>query len=132
MLELSSGTITIDGLDISTLPRHHIRSRLNAIGQDPFFIAGTVRLNLDPYETAADEALIKALEKVQLWTVIEVKGGLDVDMDIDMLSHGQRQLFSLARAILRPGKIIVLDEVTSRYGTTHTQLLLSSWLKIWN
>ena len=115
MIELSSGTITIDGLDITTMPRHYIRSRLNAISQEPFFLTGTVRLNLDPYESSSDEAMIDVLKRVQLWATIEARGGLNSLLGEDMLSHGQRQLFCLARAILRPGKIVILDEATSRY-----------------
>ena len=48
MLDLSSGQILIDGLDISQLPRHDIRSRINSITQDGVFIQGSVRDNIDP------------------------------------------------------------------------------------
>jgi ATP-binding cassette, subfamily C (CFTR/MRP), member 1 len=113
MLDHLSGTIKIDNLDLSLIPRHHIRSRLNALSQEPFFLTGSVRQNLDPYDSATSASCISALEKVKLWDVIEKKGGLDVELSEDMLSHGQRQLFCLARAILRPGKIVVLDEATS-------------------
>lgn len=116
MIEISQGNIKVDDLDITTMPRQEVRSRLNAIPQEPYFLHGTVRLNLDPYERyiGNNGALQEALRKVELWDIIEAKGGLDIEMEVDGLSHGQRQLFCLARAILRPGKIVVLDEATSR------------------
>ena len=113
----------IDDIDLSTIPRQEIRARLNAISQDPYFIAGTIRLNLDPYASSNDTALISALQKVQLYDTIMANGGLDADLDIDSLSHGQRQLFCLARAMLRKGKIIVLDEATSSVDRKTDELM---------
>lgn len=123
MVELSSGTMLVDGLDLSSIPRHDIRARLNVIPQDPFFIAGTIRLNIDPYENSTDDSIISALRKVQLWDTITSNGGLDAELDPDSLSHGQRQLFCLARAILRKGKIVVLDEATSSVDRRTDELM---------
>jgi ABC-type multidrug transport system fused ATPase/permease subunit len=125
MLELNSGTILIDGLDLSTLPRNYIRTNLNAIPQDPYFIAGSIRLNVDPYSTSTDALIISTLRKVHLLNTITSNGGLDAELDPDMLSHGQRQLFCLARAILRKSKIVVLDEATSSVDRKTDELMQS-------
>lgn len=123
MIELSSGTMLIDDTDLSSIPRQEIRVRLNAISQDPYFIAGTIRLNLDPYSSSDDLALTSALQKVQLYDTIISNGGLDADLDVESLSHGQRQLFCLGRAMLRKSKIIVLDEATSSVDRKTDELM---------
>lgn len=119
MVNLHGGRITIDDLDISTLPREQVRTRLVGVPQDAFLIDGSsVRLNADPAEGLADAAIEDALRVVELWDIVAERGGLDAPIEELHLSHGQKQLFCIARALLRPSPIVILDEATSRYVAT--------------
>lgn len=115
MIELCSGSILVDGIDLSTLPREAVRSGFNSITQEPFFIPATVRMNLDFTESLSDKAIIGALQKVKLWDFVEERGGLDSKLVAESWSLGQQQLFCLARALLRDSHVLILDEVSSRY-----------------
>lgn len=123
MLEISSGKTLIDGLDISRIDRGDLRMHINAIPQDAFLFKGSIRENLDPFHRHNDEERKRALHKVQLWTALESRNGLDTPADTEIFSHGQRQLFCLARAILHPSKIVVLDECTSSVDLVTEELM---------
>ncbi|KAL8873711.1 MAG: hypothetical protein Q9174_000858, partial [Haloplaca sp. 1 TL-2023] len=87
MIEMRAGSITIDGVDISTISRTEVRSRIIGLPQDVLLLNGTVRLNVDPYKQSTDQAIIGALEDVRLWSNIEEKGGLDAQVEAINLSH---------------------------------------------
>lgn len=117
LLTPSSGNITIDGLDLSTLRRETLRSRLNCIAEELFLFPSSVRDNLAlNSNTVSDEAMEKVLQQIGLWKTITAKGGLDTKMEDVNLSQGSKQLFNIARALLRKddGKVLIMDEATSR------------------
>ncbi|KAL3417152.1 ABC multidrug transporter [Phlyctema vagabunda] len=116
LLDLSEGRIILDGIDISTVSRNALRSRLIVIPQDPVIIAGSIRLNIDPLSQAPDNSIMSTLQKLHLWETIQSRGGLDADITDQPLSRGEQQLLAVAGAILRKentGKVLVLDEATS-------------------
>jgi ATP-binding cassette subfamily C (CFTR/MRP) protein 1 len=114
MLEISEGSVFIDDIGISLIPRQILRERLTVIPQEPIFLKGTIRQNLDLADLVDDMTAQAALQKVGLWTIIASAGGLDATMEAEeLLSHGQRQLFCLARAMLKSSKILIIDEATA-------------------
>lgn len=123
------GTILIDGIDLQIIPREIARSRLVTIPQDPFILSSSVRLNADPTSSNSDDAIITALTKVGLWSIISERGGLDVEMTANPLSQGQQQIFCLARAMLKTqGNILILDEATSNVDA-ETDLLMQRLIR---
>jgi ATP-binding cassette subfamily C (CFTR/MRP) protein 1 len=94
--------MTIDGISLTTLSRQNIRDRLITIPQDSFIIEHlTWQENLQPSKTSTVTECESVLKDINLLEAIQNAGGLDAIAKPDILSHGQKQLFGLARAVLK-------------------------------
>lgn len=120
-----TGRIIIDGVDVSKISLERLRSVITAISQDDFEFEGTVRYNLFPAVMGSDtsetpfddEMVLSLLRELKLFELLDKEKGLDTEVSKMELSHGQKQLMSIARSCVRnftyKTKIVVMDEATS-------------------
>ncbi|CAF3162568.1 unnamed protein product [Rotaria sp. Silwood2] len=122
----TNGQILIDGIDISKISLNHLRSNLNIIPQSPVLFSNTLRYNLDPFHHYTDRQVWDALEAVQLKTkILSLKDQLNTPIAEygSNFSVGECQLMCIARAILKPSKILLIDEATAHVDTKTDELI---------
>eukprot|EP00173_Palmaria_palmata_P005031 Plantae.Rhodophyta-Palmaria_palmata.ctg808.p1 GENE.Plantae.Rhodophyta-Palmaria_palmata.ctg808~~Plantae.Rhodophyta-Palmaria_palmata.ctg808.p1 ORF type:complete len:559 (+),score=116.80 Plantae.Rhodophyta-Palmaria_palmata.ctg808:177-1679(+) len=129
LVEVSGGSITIDGIDVAELGLDDVRSNITIIPQDPVLFSGTVRFNLDPFGKYSEAELWDALAKSHLKEYVQqFEGGLDAMVTEygENISAGQKQLICLTRALLRKSKVLIMDEASSSLDYETDRLLQQS------
>jgi ATP-binding cassette subfamily B multidrug efflux pump len=125
--ELDGGRITLNGTDITAMPRAALRSRIGMVLQDTWLFKGTIRDNiLYGRPDATEEQLLEAARATFVDRFVHsLPDGYDtvVEEDGGNLSAGERQLLTIARAFLSDPALLILDEATSSVDT-RTELLL--------
>ncbi|HLU23351.1 MAG TPA: ABC transporter ATP-binding protein [Bacillaceae bacterium] len=119
--EIDSGQILIDGMSINDLSREQVRSMFAMVLQDTWLFHGTIRENIAyGNEHATNEEIIRAAKSAYADEFIRtLPDGYETVLgeDASNISQGQRQLLTIARAILADPKILILDEATSSVDT---------------
>jgi ATP-binding cassette, subfamily B, multidrug efflux pump len=125
--ELDRGRITLDGVDIATVPRSALRSNIGMVLQDTWLFHGTIRDNIAyGRPTASEEEIHAAAEATYVDRFVHaLPDGYDtvLDEEASNISAGEKQLITIARAFLADPALLILDEATSSVDT-RTEVLV--------
>jgi ABC-type multidrug transport system, ATPase and permease components len=125
--ELDGGVIYVDGQDLTVIRRHDFRSQFGMVLQDTWLFNGTILENIRYGRLSANnDEVMKAAKEAQADHFIRtLPDGYETELNEDSsnLSQGQRQLLTIARAILADPKVLILDEATSSIDTRTEQLI---------
>lgn len=125
--EIDAGAILLDGHDIRTIKRDELRSHMGMVLQDTWLFNGTIRANIAyGVDSASDEAVERAARAAHVDHFIHtLPEGYDtvINEEASNISAGQRQLITIARALLADPEILILDEATSSIDTRTERLV---------
>jgi ATP-binding cassette subfamily B protein len=130
----TSGTISIDGKDITTISLHSLRSQVGVVDQDTFLFSGTVKSNITLAKPGAKQAQIEQAAELAGAHEFISKMPMGYDTEIGegggMLSGGQRQRIAISRALLSNPRLLVFDEATSSLDTESERIIQGNLEKI--
>ncbi|MCD7828500.1 MAG: ABC transporter ATP-binding protein/permease [Clostridiales bacterium] len=130
--DIQGGNICIDGIDINTMSRNALRDNFGMVLQDTWLFKGTIRENICyGAPDATDEEIENACKSANIHDyIMSLPKGYDTELTEDgtNVSQGQRQLMTIARALLKNPKVLILDEATSSVDT-RTELLIQNAMK---
>nr|XP_049696505.1 uncharacterized protein LOC110371605 [Helicoverpa armigera] len=123
---LARGRLLLDGVDISSLHLHALRSRIGVIPQEPFIFSGSIRENIDPLRQYLDAEVWRALEACGARELVTQRGGLHAPARAAQLARGHAQLLCVVRALLHRPKILLVDEATANLDQEAERLILDA------
>lgn len=130
--EVDGGEVLIDGTNLTEYKRHNVRSQTAFVLQDPYLFESTIRENIRYGKLdATDEEVVEAAKLANAHDfIVQLEDGYDTVLELDegFISQGQKQLISIARALITDPAILLLDEATSSIDTV-TELKIQEALE---
>lgn len=122
--DVNDGDILIDGVSINDMPRECVREKMSMVLQDTWLFDGTLRENIVYTASATESQINDVIDATGLRHFVNgLPNGLDTIIDAESLSSGQKQLITIARAMIQNSPMMILDEATSNVDTSTEELI---------